>query len=60
MYPGIYGARYGEWINPITGKSPTEEELDEARKDKAKKHILIFIETMDKEPVYYNKYFFSI
>lgn len=50
IYLGIYGEKYGGWINPVTDKSPTEEEFDEAWKEKDKKHILIFIDDMDKEP----------
>ena len=50
IYLGIYGESYG-WINPMSNKSPTEEEFDEAWKDKNRKHIFAFVEeTESKEP----------
>lgn len=50
IYLGIYGESYG-WINPMSNKSPTEEEFDEAREDKNRQHIFAFVEeTESKEP----------
>ncbi len=50
IYLGIYGESYG-WINPMSNKSPTEEEFDEGWKDKNRKHIFAFVEeTESKEP----------
>ncbi len=43
IYLGIYGESYG-WINPMSNKSPTEEEFDEAWEDKNRKHIFAFVE----------------